>query len=287
MAVRKYRTASGWIAPPNHVRSGGQWIEYTADDQPPPTGDLPPAGMTLQWQGDIVSDWDATLIENAPNASITNQAGYIQFDMPTPSSASGDRVELQTAGRPIPIPGVPGDEGYYEWEFYITPLATPFPGDSDGYITINQFHGNENAGYTGGFGITEDMEIHCRVEGGYRLNSNEYEYEQQLVVGDFNWNTWHKIGYHVRWDMRYAGLTNDAGNVDQNPTGFAIAYLDDVEGARVENVPTMGDRRTDSGRVAGTGPTTTVMFRVGWYPQTVPSGGLLMRVRNTKVYRRV
>lgn len=239
---------------------------------------LPPSGMSLLWSGTEISDWSATLIEDAPGASITEVDDYILFDMPTPSSASGDRVELQKTG----IFDPDGGEYYYTWEFYIDSSVAIPAADADGYVTINQFHGNENAGYSGGFGIHEDGELHVRIEGGYRMDSNDYEYEVELNVGDFEFDTWHTIGYHVKWDMSYAGIAE--GSTNESPTGFAIAYLDGVEGARVEGVPTMGDKRTGPGRIAGTGPTDNVMFRVGWYPQIVGPGGYLMRVRNVEAW---
>lgn len=248
---------------------------------------LPPTGMTLDWTGDDVEpgdgDWDVTLIENAPGGSITNgtyggSAGAIRFNMPTytPSSIE-DRVEMQKAG------WNPDGEFYFQWDFYIPSGVTIDPRDSDGYVTINQFHGNENAGYTGGFGITEDEEIHVRVEGGRRLNSNNYEFERQWVVGSFERDTWHTIGYHVKWCMDY---------LSESPDGFAIAYLDGVMGTDPaftngdnENIPTMGDKLDQPERIGtGDGPTTAVMYRIGWYPQYVGAGGLEMFCRNVKVY---
>jgi hypothetical protein len=232
--------------------------------------------MSLKWQMNSVQDWDAVLIEGAPGASITNKVGYVEYNMPTPSSASGDRVETQshqlTHGGMAP--GTPGDTCYYEWEFYIPSSVVFSAADNDGYNTINQFHGNQNAGYTGGFGIMRTTDqIRVRVEGGLRLDSNNYQDEREIVVGTASRNTWHKIGYHVRWDMRTRA---------QNPTGFARPYLDGVLSPAVAadpsiatNIPTMGN---------APGGTDAVMFRCGWYPQIVPASGLNMRVRNVKVY---
>lgn len=243
------------------------------------TTTFPPTGLTLQWAPSDTSDW-TTLIESAPGSSITDVtkdgAPAIRIYEAGPNSNSGDRVELHSLD--LSEGGVDASsEAYYEWEFNIsaaTDVNNTNP-DSQYANTINQFHGNENAGYTGGWRITTDSNlITVAVEGGLRVSSNNYEFEDYLTVGEITRDTWHKAGYHVQWNMDYQS---------ESPTGFARAYLDDVLCDQFENVPTMGDKRV-SGRIAGTGPTTAVMFRLGWYVQSVGAAGAEMWVRNVKVY---
>jgi len=260
---------------------------------------LPPAGMSLAWSAAInavpgqESQWGAAPVDPLVGGNIAEyRTGYALF-IAHPTETSGIHTEFQehntAANRGGAIPGMPGATVYYEWEMYV-PAYVEFPQDSDNRSTVNQFHGNQNAGYTGGFGIERGTDmLSIRVEGGYRKDSNNYEFEREWNVGVIPRNQWFKIGYHVKWDMRYMGLT--AGSTNQNPTGFAIAYLNGVKGidpafsnGQNTNIATMGDQYT-GGLGISSAQATSVMFRVGWYPQRVGPTDLEMRIRNVKVYK--
>jgi hypothetical protein len=137
------------------------------------------------------------------------------------------------------------------------------PGDS-GKATINQMKGNNAvdagfgaAGYTGGLRVNTSDEFVWFIEGGERIDNDNYSSELERTIGTCVRDQWHKIGYHVLWSKT---------------AGWAIMYLDDVKVDVIFGAPTMAEE------------SSVVMFRCGWYPATIPSSGLDLRVRNIKIY---
>jgi len=155
-----------------------------------------------------------------------------------------------------------GNTYYIEWEVFI-PSTVVIPNDDDDYSTINQMKGrndnNPDAHYTGGVGIRTDERFEVRVRGGnYVGPGNIYQGMNDTTFGNLIRDHWHKIGYHVKW--AWSG-------------GFAKVYLDGVLGANFPNVPTMS--------VYSNG----LNFRLGWYPERVGPGSVVMRIRNVKIYQ--
>jgi polysaccharide lyase-like protein len=236
-----------------------------------PAATLPPAGMALKWDIAVnavantsptaASEWDAILNETAlaPANNPTYYTGYVEITAP-PTETAGQRNELMSntdahGGMLV------GDTCYYEWEVYI-PAAMTIPNDSDGYSTINQFKGRNDIAeshYTGGVGIRTDEKFEIRCRGGnYVGPGNNYQSMEDHTFGNLQRNTWHKIGYHVKWA--------------KDSTGFANIYLDGVLGWNKPNIPTMSQYSNG------------VNFRVGWYPERVGPGNAVMRVRNVRFY---
>jgi hypothetical protein len=249
----------------NSDASDGAYVRFGSTT--PPTSDAP-FGLPLIKRLNKTSDWDSVLTE-APGSSITNQPdGSIRIWQPD----DGERTELQVH-KPADG-GVPshGYEAFYTWEFKISPSTQLY----SGHNTISQFHGNNNAGYTGGMVVAEDRppeKLRLRVKGGEQLStsgSHRYEYESdrgdyavpdaQLTTTAFQRGVWNKVEYHVLWTDKW--------------NGFAKMRFNGGPWFGVDNVPTASD-------IAD-----VQMFRVGWYPgsDNVPSGGLEMFVRNVAVY---
>lgn len=293
MAGRKWKSSSGTVSEkPVWIKlSNGSLRQVSGGVTPPPVGTLPPAGMSLKWEGHEVGpidgtgsagspgDWDSVLIEPTPGTSgiIKNSpvlGDYVEFTMFGPTSVGDDRTEVMT--HRLENGGISmGDTCYYEWEFYITSGVVMEPDD---FTTINQMKGdnfavggalNGSVHYTGGIGIDLDDNIWVRCRGGKYTgdgSNNDYESMEDHAFGSIQRNRWHKVGYHVKWDNTY---------IANGPTGFAKLYLDDVLGW--DSMATVGPIPTHSEG------SSKVHFRLGWYPQTNP-GDLYMRVRNVKVY---
>jgi len=248
----------------NNDAGGGSYVRFGATTTPGDTH----FGLPLIKKLYRTSDWNQ-LLKQAPGSSITDQPdGSIRLFQP----GGGERTEL-TVYRPEDG-GVPshGYEAFYTWEFMIPPSTRLY----NGHNTISQFHGNNQAGYTGGMVIDEDRppeRLILRVKGGTELNkqgSHRYEFESdrgayavpesQMASTPFQRGVWNKIEYHVLWTTQW--------------NGYAYMRFNGGPWFGVKNVPT-------SSNVAD-----VQMFRVGWYPggDPVPPGGLEMFVRNTAVY---
>jgi hypothetical protein len=263
---RNYRTATGFTNNAVRVRRASDWKLLGTKDTTAPVTPIP-VGWTRLFRGDVQADFNVLLNEYDPttDAQCTDETGYIKFNINTGATPTGGtgrgRLELQSTG----AKGlVPGDEGIYTWDFRI-PSAVVLPTNSPSdYTTINQFHGNKQAGYTGGMRIHKgDDALQMQVEGGVRLDANNYEYEADLDLGTLTRDTWTTIHYHVKWDTTA---------VADSPTGFAVAYIDNVKVDELYDIPTMGPEADH------------VMWRLGWYPESIPSPGLELDVRNVELW---
>lgn len=218
----------------------------------PPEPDAP---GTVQQVLSLKSHWSSVLIEDYPDATITDETGpKTRFYIPGPKS-SGTRCELQRTF------GTLGSAVFYEWSFMIPSYVTLNTEDDQDNNTICQTHGNKSAGYTGGVSIRPNGEVVGRVKGGHELSlvgSHDYEYENEnLVFGEFERDTYHRVRIECHW---------------HDTDGQTRFRLDNEPFVGVSGVPTwpLGDFDGD--------PTTAILFRLGWYPRLgiVPASGLDM-----------
>jgi hypothetical protein len=223
-----------------------------------------PSNFKLIKKATKVSDWDAVLIEQY-KGTITDTPKGMRYWVPGPAHLPGGRVETQLQKSIADQIPSNGGEAIYQWKFMIPSSVVLPPEDEDGFFTMSQQHGNNQAGYTGGTGITLSNEFLQRVSGGKRLNpnTNEYEYRKDFPIDKIARDRFYTYTFHVRWDE---------SQLDQNPKGFFVAYLDGVKKAEAYNIPTMGPQADN------------VMMRVGWYPKWVGPSGLDMYVQDYEVW---
>jgi hypothetical protein len=265
MAVRKRKGASSFAVNPVYVRKASSWKSIEdAGDPPPPTDDFP--NLPLIAELFTVDDWNSVL-DIAPGSMITDESGgRIHFYQP----GDGERTEVQVHQDPSGGVNSHGFEAIYVWDFLI-PASLDW--HDPNHNIINQMHGNNNAGYTGGIRVlTDTEEIEVAIKGGIQTDSSgshryEFEYDQganalpegATIFGQLERDTRHTIHYHAHWTDKW--------------DGFIRVQLDDNPIVEIYDVPT-------SSNIAD-----TQMFRLGFYPgsDSVP-GPLNMDVWDTTVY---
>jgi hypothetical protein len=230
------------------------------DPDPDPTPD-PVTELPLLKTFSKVEDWSAKLIEGTSSGKITNEPdGTIRFYA---GSGPVERVELQMTGAVGAIPS----ERIYDWSLYV-PSSVALS-NNDWYHTLAQFHGNNQAGYTGGVGVTpqgkdpkgEGVErLMLRILGGKVTDpsgNRSYEYEKDIPLVPFKRNTWHHVRYHVRWS--------------KVKDGFAKLWIDGQQLVDISAIPTASDWASGQ------------MIRCGWYPQS-DTTNYDMKIKDYKVY---
>lgn len=232
---------------------------------PPPPSPSPTDGMRVVFAPQGPADWKARLVERYVGG-FELVDGWTEVWGSGPASLPGGRIELQDTGRGG---AAPGTERYYEMEFYLAAGIALIGRPGEGFVTFNQFHGNDaldpqelGAGYTGGLALIAGTDkLVARVRGGKRLStagSHGYASEHEFEFGQLKRDTVHRIGWHCRWS--------------HSGDGFVRAYLDGKLGGKVEGVATMSEVANNQ------------MFRVGAYPHGIAASGLLFRYRNVRVW---
>lgn len=224
---------------------------------PPPVTELP-----LIKAFPKVENWNSRLIEGTTTGRITNESdGSIRFYA---GNGPIERVEVQATGSVGLIPS----ERIYDWSLYV-PKSVVLS-NNDWYHTLAQTHGNNQAGYTGGVGVTpagkdpkgEGKErLMLRLAGGKVTNpagNRSYEYENDIPLIPFTRDSWINVRYHVRWSKL--------------KDGFAKFYVNGQQLVNISNIPTASEWASGQ------------MIRCGWYPQTQATYD--MKIKNYKVYGR-
>lgn len=233
----------------------------------PPNGDV---DLPLLHTLDTKAKWDAegAILIEAPGSSITDVTKDGRKAIRIFQGQAGERVETQLYDERIGD----GVEALYTWGLWL-PSSLRWPKTNDDN-TVNQMHGNNQAGYTGGISIRHPSEkIAVRVKGGEELSkagSHRYEYESDgkgdsPAVADgadefgvFQRDRWNEIHYHVRWSSEWDGFVRCSLN------GGPLCVIEDV--------PTFS-------KVAD-----VMMTRTGFYPGGAINGPLEMFVADFKVY---
>lgn len=246
---------------------------------PPPPPELAPeipAGMRLVKKLARTEDWNSVL-DTAPGSVIENVTKDGRPAIRLYQPREGERTEVQVH-RPEDggLESNEGIEAYYFWWLFITGQSRLY----DDPATICQFHGNNNAGYTGGIVIGEPRppeELVLRVKGGTQTSaagSHRYTYESdrgdhavpqaQMTTEPFKRDVWNLLEYKVKWTVA--------------PTGYALLRLNGSEWVGIE------DNYATASNIAD-----VQMTRVGWYPGTgtpIAAPGLEMFVSDFSVYRK-
>lgn len=232
-----------------------------------------PTDLPLLAELDTTGDWNSVL-DTAPGSVIENVTKDGEAAIRLWQPDDGERTELQVHQEDDG--GVPshGYETFYTWEFQIPSPTTLYAGD----VTICQWHGDNQAGYTGGLVIyaTRGPEkLWLRVKGGVQTSaagSHRYTWESDrgdhaiddadMLTAAFSRDVWNLVEYHVHWTDQGDGFARLRFN--------GGSWIGPLVYATSSNIA------------------DTQMFRVGWYPGSdpVPASGLEMFVRRTKVYGR-
>lgn len=261
-------TGGGLVTKPRYVKTGSG---LKAID---PGG--PPGALPLLAELDQVADWSSALA-TAPGSVIENVTKDGEAAIRLYQPGDGERTELtgyMGAGNDMSEGGVPshGFEAFYTWEFLIP--ATSGLYDED--VTVTQWHGDNNAGYTGGLVIYNAVrppeKLWLRVKGGVQTDpsgSHRYTYESDrgvhaipdsdMLTSAFSRDVWNLVEYHVHWTDQADGFARLRFNGGPwiGPTAYATA----------------SNLSEDQ------------MFRLGWYPGSDPiDSNLEMFVRRTQVY---
>lgn len=243
----------------NAAESAEETFTIAGEPEPEPPKD--------EWRTIIdlsrIANWKNRLV-SAPGASITEGPfegrHAIRIQKPNP----GQRCELHHMDDRL----CEGAVLRYSWWIWV-PDVVNLTTDED--WTIMQQHGDNQAGYGGGYKIAHPgNRVIVSIKGGERLSAKgaqRYEYELNGKgegrvegpdeFGSIQRDRWHFLSYEVKWSSEW--------------DGYVRCQLDDNPPLVHENVPNFS-KISDS-----------EMFRLGWYSGSGDHGALDMYVANAKI----